>query len=121
MAIVSGGIQLSTDSGQKRIAAQLIMVDEILIAQANPDGPLCDQLLHRMFDESRFSAIDKTAGERIKQIPCFIDFPKKQRTGIGSDRTAVKASDHFPRSESLKMKLIWITLCIHLGPMGNER
>ena len=94
----SGGIQLPTDGGQKWVSAQLIVIVEILVAQTDSDGALSDQLLHRVFYESRISAVDETSGELLEKLPRIFDFPQKQCAGVRSDGPSIKAADYISRS-----------------------
>jgi hypothetical protein len=94
------------------------VIVEILIAQADPDGPLGDQLPDRVLDEPSVPAVDEAPGELLEQVAGLIDFPQQQRTGIRGDGASVKAADHIPAPEPLKMKLFWITLCVHRWPFS---
>ena len=114
----AGGIQLPTHGSQQRITTQLIMIAEVLIAQADPDGPLGDQLPERVLDKPRVPAVDEAPRELLEQVAGLIDFPQQQRAGIRGDGAPVERGDHFSAPEPLKTKLFWTTLCIHRWPFS---
>jgi len=97
---LTAGIQLPAHRGQKRIAAQLIVIVGILVAQAQPDGSLGDQLLHRVFDVSRISGIDKTLGESLDEPIGQLDLSKQQGSGIRGDGAAIEGRNDFLFSPS---------------------
>jgi hypothetical protein len=114
----SGGIQLPTHGGQQRITAQLIVIVQILVAQADPDGPLRDQLFDRVLDEPRIPTVDEAAGKLLEEVSRSIDFPQKQCPGIGGDGASIEAAYNFSAPEPLKTKLFRTTICFHRRPFS---
>jgi hypothetical protein len=111
--ILSGGIVFSGEHGHQRIVPQLVVVDEVFVAQREAVNSLGDQFGDGVFDEFRVTVIGKALGESRNDPRFRLDFPQQQATGIGSDVSAIENPDEFPLFEGLKTESIRVTLCLH--------
>jgi hypothetical protein len=112
------GIQLPAHRGQQRIAAKLVVIVGILVAQAQTHGPLGDQIFHTVLQVTRVSSIDKTLGESLDEPIGYLHFTKHQGTAIRGDGSAVEGRNDFLGTKPLKVELFRITLCLHSGPFS---
>ena len=95
-------IQPSQHSAEHRIAAQIVMVDQILIAERDSEHPLADQGWNVVNHTLRRSAIAETGGEAPGQIDRLVRRPQQQGSGIRTDRTAVEIGDHVAAIKACK-------------------
>ena len=59
--------QLPRQYRQRRVVAQLVVIDQILIAQRNPKDALPDQRFDLVLDQLRRAAIGETCGKPLDQ------------------------------------------------------
>ena len=59
------GFQLAAQHRHHRVVAQLIVVDQILVAQCDPEHALPDQTRHRVFDQIGRAVIGEAAGKAL--------------------------------------------------------
>jgi hypothetical protein len=59
--------QLAAEHRHDRVVAQLVVVDQILIAQRNPEYPLTHQTRHLMDDQIGHTVIGEAAGKALDQ------------------------------------------------------
>ena len=71
--------QLAGQHRQRRVVAQLVVIDQILITQRNPEHALSDQRLDRVLDQRRRAAIGETRGKPLNQADRPIRRPQQQR------------------------------------------
>jgi hypothetical protein len=107
--------ELAGEHGQRRIMPQLVMVEEILVAERDPEDALADQHRERVFDPLGGAAILKARGKTLDEADRPISCAEQQRAGIRGDRAAVERGDHGAAFDRCKSKLIRATLCRHRG------
>jgi hypothetical protein len=110
------GCELAGQHRHHRIVAQLVMVDQVLIAERDPDHPLADQRGHRVLDPPPVAPIAETSREALDQVDCPIRGAKQQRPRIRGDRPTVERGHHRPTLNHSKRDLARATLCRHRGP-----
>jgi hypothetical protein len=105
--------QLAGQHRQRRVVAQLVVIDQILITQRNPEHALSDQRLDRVLDQRRRAAIGETRGKPLDHSDRPIRRPQQQRPGIRGHPAAVEPRHHRAPFDGCKSKPIRATLCLH--------
>jgi site-specific DNA recombinase len=104
-------IGLADDGGEQRVAPQFVVVEEVLVAEHEPEDALRDQVLDRVIDALLLAGVAKAGGELRQYAPPRFELAQQQRAPVGCDRPAVELSHECPRSESLKGVVLILTLC----------
>ena len=60
-------LQPAQNRTQNRVAAQLVMVHKVLVAQRNPEHTLAHQRLHIVHNSIRRATVEKTPGKTVHQ------------------------------------------------------
>ena len=107
------GRQLATEHRHNRVVAQLVVVDQILVTQGNPEHPLTHQARHRVLDEIGRPVIGETTGKALDQPELSIGGPEQHCTGLRGHPTTVEGCHHRPPFNWCKAKQIRATLCLH--------
>ena len=105
--------QLAGQHRQRRVVAQLVVVNEIFVAQRNPEDALPDQRADLVLGQFRPAAVGETRGKPLDQTDRPIRRPQQQRTGIRGHAAAVKPRHHRPPRDGCKSEPIRATLCLH--------
>jgi hypothetical protein len=114
-------LQLAGEHGQHRIVPQLVVVDQILVAERDAEDALADQRGDRVLDPLRVAGIAEAGGEAPDQADRPIGGAEQQRAGIGGDRPAVEAGDHRAARDRCKLEQRRATLRRHRGPPLRRR
>jgi hypothetical protein len=93
--------------------AQLVVVDQILVAQRNPNHPLPDQSPYRVLDQLRRAVVGEAAGKTLDQPDRPIGGAEQHRPGIRGHPAAVEPSHHRAPFHACKAKSIRATLRLH--------
>ena len=64
--------QLAAQHRQHQIMAQLVVVDQVLVAQRDPEHTLPDQARHRVLDQIGVPVIGETAGKALDQSDLLV-------------------------------------------------
>jgi len=114
-AVLAPRLKLAGEHRHQRIVAQLVMVDQILIAERNAEHPLADQCHHLVLDQVGAPLVVKARGKATHHVDGAIRRPQEQRAGIGGDRPGIKRRHHLAPLDGCKSKQIRATLCRHRG------
>jgi len=93
--------------------AQLVVIDQILIAQRNSKDALPDQRFDLVLDQLRRPAVGETRGKPLDQPDRPIRRPQQQRTRIRGHPAAVKPRHHRALFNGYKSQQVRATLCLH--------
>jgi hypothetical protein len=93
--------------------AQLVVIDQIFIAQRNPEDALPDQGSDSVLDELGRAAVGKTTGKPLDQANRPVRWPQQQGTCIRGHPAAVEPRHHRASRDGCKTKQIRATLCLH--------
>ena len=107
--------QLAGQYRHYRVMAQLVMVDQVFVAQRNPKHTRPNKRWHRVFDQLPHTAVRKTRGKPIDQSDRTIRRTQQQGTGIRGDLAAVERRDHRASFDACKTEQIRATLRLHRG------
>ena len=74
--------KLAAEHRHHRVVAQLLVVDQVLVTQRNPEHPLPDQTRHRMFDQIGVPVVSETAGNALDQPDPLVGGAEQHCAGI---------------------------------------
>src|SRR5664280_1403316 len=80
---------------QQRIAPQLVVIVQILVAQSQSVNPLCHQLRHRVFHQFRIPIVRKAARELADDASPLLDFAQQQTPSVTGNASTVKLPAYF--------------------------
>ena len=95
--------------------AQLVVVDQVLIAQRQGEHTLAGQGRHAVLDLVRRATIDEAGREPPHQPDRPVGGAQQQRAGIRGDGATVEPRHHRPAFNGCKLEAIRATLCRHWG------
>ena len=93
--------------------AQLVVVDQVLVAQRNPEHPLTHQARHLVYHQVGRTVIREATGKALDQSDLPIGSAEQHCPGLRGHRPTVKRRHHFPPFNRCKAKQIRATLCLH--------
>jgi len=92
---------------------QLVVVDQVLVAQRNPQHPLAHQAHHLVHHQLGRAMIGEAAGKALDQSDLPIGGAEQHRSGLRGHRAAVKGRYHLATFNGCKAEQIRATLCLH--------
>jgi hypothetical protein len=113
--------QLAGEHGQHWVVPQVVMVDQVLVAERDAEDTLADQRGDLMLDPRRVASVAEAAGEALDQPDGAVGGTEQQRAGIRGDRPAVEAGHHGAARDRCKLEQRRVTLCRHRGPPLRRR
>ena len=114
--------QLAGEHGQHRIVAQLVVVEQVLVAERDAEDALADQSgRSRARPAPASRASRKQAAKRRDQADGPVRRAEQQRAGIRGDRSAVEAGHHSAALNRCKLEQRRATLRRHRGPPLHRR
>ena len=105
-------IRLARRRRQQRVAPQLRVIIEILVAQRQRVNALREQLPRAVIDELRIAPVQETARQSAGDAQALINLPEQERAAIAAEPAAGKIRDDFARTKFLKKQLPAETLCL---------
>ena len=84
--------------------AELVVVDDVLVAEGDAEHPLADQGGQFVLDPLRRPCVAEAGCEALDQADGAIRSAEQQHTGIRGDRPAIKAGDHGAPSYGRKVE-----------------
>jgi hypothetical protein len=99
---------------------QLIVVDQVLVAERDAEHPLRHHRLDRMLDLRLHPAVVEAGGEPRHQADRAIGRPEQQRPGVRRDLATIERSYHLAAFDHFITEQVAATLCQHRGtpPIG---
>ena len=107
------GRQLAAKHRHNRVVAQLVVVDQVLVAQRNPEHPLTHQTRHLVYHQVGRTVIGEAAGKAFDHSDLPIGGAEQHRPGLRGHRPTVERRHHRPPFNWCKAKQIRATLCLH--------
>ena len=114
-AILAPRRQLAGQHRHRRIVAQLVVIDQVFVAQRNAKHALSDQRHHFVLDQLRRPAVRETLGKPIDQPDRPVRRPQQQRAASEVILPPSNAGHHRTPFDACKTKQIRATLCLHRG------
>jgi hypothetical protein len=100
--------------GQKRIMPELVMVIDILVAEAEAKDALLQEFRKFVLDSGWVTVIREAPGELLDKVKFLLDLAEQKTTGIRSDKSTIKSGHYLTRMEVLEKQFFLITIC-HSG------
>jgi hypothetical protein len=94
---------------------QLVMIDDVFIAERDAENALAEQAGKLMHDQRRATRVLETVREARHQPDGVVGLAQQQRSGIRCDRAAVERAHNLATLDGSKIKRILATLCQHRG------
>jgi len=104
-------VRLPHHARQQRVAAQLVVVVEVLVALRHPIHPLPQQRQQGVFYPLRVPPVPEAPREPLQEPRPLIGPRHQQCPCVGSDPAAPEIRHHIPRPEPLEIQLLCATLC----------
>ena len=95
-------LQLPELDAEHRVAAQVIVVDQVLVAERDAEHPLADQRGQLVSDAPGRTPVAEKAGEALHQPDRPVGRAQEQRAGIRTDRAAVEIGHQLAAIEPCK-------------------
>jgi hypothetical protein len=114
-AILTPCGELAGQRRQHRVVPQLIVIDQVLIAQRDTEHPLRHHRLDRVLDLCLHAAVVEAGGEPRHQADRAIGRPEQQRPGVRGHLTAIERSHHLAPLDHFITEQVAATLCRHRG------
>ena len=111
----AAGLELAGQDRHHRIVAQLVVVDEVFIAERKTEDPLANERRHGVLDEFLPACITKAGGEPLDETNGPIGGAEQQRAGLAGDVTTVEIGDDAAALHGCKHIAACATLCRHRG------
>ena len=112
-AIRPFGLQFAAQHRQHRVMAQLIVVDQILVAQRDPEHPLTNHARHRVLDQIGYAVIGEAAGKLRHQPDRPVGGTQQHCPGLRAHPATIESGHHRVPFNRCKSKQIRATLCPH--------
>jgi hypothetical protein len=107
---------------ERGVAAQVVMIDQILVAESDAEHPLADQRCHVMAHPPRHPAVAEAGGEALDQPDGPVGRAQQQRARVRGDRAAAEICHHGASIDACKAHRLRATLCWHRGlPVGRRK
>jgi hypothetical protein len=109
------GPELAGQRRQHRIVTQLVVVDEILIAERDAEHPLRHHRLDAVLDLAQDPSVIEAGSEPLDQTDGPIGRAQQQPAGIRGDLAAIKGGHHLAALDHFITEQVAATLCRHRG------
>jgi hypothetical protein len=109
------GLELAGQYREHRVTAQVIVIDQVLVAEDDAEHPLRHHGRHGVLDLCLDAVVDKTGGEPPHQIDRPIGRAEQQPAGVRRVVTAVERRDHRAPFDHFITEQVAATLCRHRG------
>ena len=119
-AIRALGFEFPAEHGHHRVMTQLVVIDQVLVAQRNPEHPLPDHPRHRVLDQFGRAVIAEAAGKPLDQPDLPVGGAQQNRPGLRGHPAAVKPGHHRAPLNRCKSEQIRATLRLHRVPPASE-
>ena len=110
-ALRAGRVRLADQQRQQAVAAQRVVVVQILVAQRQPVHPLRHQLPRRVLHLPAVAMILEAARDPGHQPQPPVHLAQQHAAAVRGEPAAVEAGDNPAASEAVKFKLRGSTLC----------
>ena len=102
---------------EHRVVAQPVVVDQVLVAERDPEYPLPDQRRHLVDNPLRRPAVGEAGREALDQPDRPVGRPEQQPARVRGDRAAIEIRHHRPAIDPCESHRLRATLCRHRGDL----
>ena len=106
-----GRVRFADHQCHQAVAAQRVVIVQILVAQRDPVDPLRHQIRQRVLDLPGLAIIRTAARDPVHQPQPPVHLAQQDAAAVRRQPTAVKTAHHFAAPEGVKFKLRQRTLC----------
>ena len=103
--VLAGGIGLADDGGQQGVAAEVVVVVEVLVAQRQGVDPLGDEVLEGVLDEVGVAMVGEAGGELAEDAGEFLGLAEQQGAAVGGDVAAVESGEDLAGAEEREIQI----------------
>jgi hypothetical protein len=108
----AGRVRLAHHRRQQGVPAQLVVVDEVLVAERQGKDPLPDEMVDRVLAALRIAMVDEAGGEAVEQLRRPIRLLEQHSPAVRRDLTTIEARHQpAPLRKALQLELRSSTLC----------
>ena len=100
---------------EHRVAAQVVMVDQVLVAERDAEHALADQRRQLVRDPAGIAAVGEAGGEAVDEPDRPVGRAEQQRPGVRADRPAAEIRHQIAAIEPCKQHRFRATLRLHRG------
>jgi len=119
-AIRALGGQSAAEHAEHRIVAQLIVIDDVLVAERDTKNALAQHRRQLVNGERRVAAVLEASGEARHEADRLVGLAEQQRAGVGGDRAAVESAHNLTAFDGSEIERILTTLCRHRGSPSSR-
>ena len=118
---LAGGVGLADDGGQQGVAAEVVVVVEVLVAQGQGVDPLGEEFLDGVLDEVGVAVVGEAGGELADDAGESLGLAEQQGAAVGGDVAAVEVGEDLAGAEHGKVEVGGATLCRHRAALVRCR
>src|SRR5207302_7653666 len=101
-ALLALGIFLADEDSEQRVVAELVMVVEVFVAEAQTEEALLEEFGQGVLDQLRVAVVGEAAGELLDEVELRFDLAEQQTARIGGDLPPVETGHDLTGSEGLE-------------------
>ena len=102
---------------EHRVVTQPVVVDQVLVAERDPEHPLPDQRRHVMNHPFRRPTVGEAGREALDEPDRPVGRPEQQPARVRGDRTPIEIRHHRAAIDACKPHRLRATLCRHRGAL----
>ena len=114
-AVPATRLQAAQNRTQNRVVVQLVVVDQVLVAQRDPEHPLAHQHRHVVHNPIRRAAVRETPREPLHQTDRPVRRAQQQRARVRGHRPAAEIGHNVTPLQACKSHRNRVTLRGHRG------
>jgi len=112
-AALAGRVGFADRRGQHRVAGEVVVVVQILVAQSQPEDALAHQIKNRMLHEPGVATVSETPGKALQQLDAAIRLLQQHDARVGGQLPAIKIGQNRSPIEGLDIHRCFRTMCFH--------
>ena len=109
----AGHVRTLAQQRHQTVAAQLVVIVEILVTQADAHDALLHQRLDIVLHAARRAMIGETASQPLQNAGAILQLPQRQRAAVRRQLLAVERTHHPASPKTSKLQLFRVTLRSH--------
>lgn len=118
---VQRAIEFAEQHAENWIAPQLVMVEQVLVAERQAEHALRHKCFNLVDDIDRIALIPKAGGKALDQGNRLVGLTEQQGAGVGGHHPAVEIRHDATAADPSKIDLARATLRLHRGAPSNQR
>jgi hypothetical protein len=115
-AFLAAGRELADQHRHDPIRAQHVVIDQILVAECQPEHALADVRLDRVLDQVSIAGVGETSRETRTEANRLVGRAEKQRTPVRGDLATIESAHNRTPLDGSEIERILATVCRHRAP-----